>query len=145
MSDAQEISEAFTFADKDKDGSISLNEFKTAVRSLGYVLTDDEIDSLADSNKKFNQDQFSAAIGKTSSSSLITNIKESDYVNALAQFDKEKKNNLPSLEMKGILTTLGDKFSDAECDRIFAAVNIKDGLVKYDDVVKRLIKGDISA
>jgi calmodulin len=136
-----DYAEAFTLFDKDKDGTITFSEFKMAVRSMGQVLTDDEMDALGGGAKKFDLNAFIAAMNNASSSTLVGNLNEAELTAALQQFDKEKKGVLLSIELKGILTSLGDKFSEAECDRMFAMAGIKDGNVKYDDVLKRLIKG----
>ena len=73
-----EIKEAFNFFDKDKDGSIDVNELNNVMKSLGKNPTDNEMQSLikgvdSDGDGMINYEEFQNMMAK---SMRNTNLKE---------------------------------------------------------------------
>ena len=73
-----EIKEAFNFFDKDKDGSIDVNELNNVMKSLGKNPTDNEMQSLikgvdSDGDGMINYEEFQDMMAK---SMRNTNLKE---------------------------------------------------------------------
>ncbi|VDM34672.1 unnamed protein product [Hydatigera taeniaeformis] len=111
----QEISEAFSLFDNDKDNRLSPYEFKVALVALGFELKPDEINELLQSadvvedNKICFRDFFTIVKKLIQERDPITEI-----VQAFKLFDEEASGKISYRTLKKIAKELGENLSDDE-------------------------------
>eukprot|EP01012_Entosiphon_sulcatum_P009824 TRINITY_DN1563_c0_g1_i1.p1 TRINITY_DN1563_c0_g1~~TRINITY_DN1563_c0_g1_i1.p1 ORF type:complete len:155 (-),score=38.01 TRINITY_DN1563_c0_g1_i1:4-468(-) len=59
-------------------------------------------------------------------------------LNAFRVFDKDGTGYLPTSELKGIMTTLGEKYSSEEFDELVRGVD-RDGRIRYEELADRML------
>lgn len=67
-----------------------------------------------------------------------------DFIEGLKVYDKNENGCMMEAELAHVLLSLGEKLSDAECEEIMSSVSggaDEDGLIKYDQVIKKLMTG----
>ena len=123
-------------------GHILVSELGTLIRSLGEAPSEAKLREVEAKLKKEDGgvvtfDEFMVALNKVSSECPKYTVK--DIENALAEFDTENTGLIAAAELKRILTTMGEKLTEAEFDEVFKDVqSTADGMVKYSEVAKML-------
>ena len=158
--------DAFDYYDKDKSGDISFNELASLFRSLGHSIPDSEIrdmiDSIDDSGdgaisfdefinmmvEKFENKEepkeepkeeeptpvLRAAPPKKKGNEIPDD--DDEIIKAFALFDTDKSGTLNKIELRYILTRIGDRFTDAEVDDIFKQADLDgNGEIDYKEFV----------
>ncbi|XP_013401274.1 myosin essential light chain, striated adductor muscle [Lingula anatina] len=67
-----------------------------------------------------------------------------DFMEAFKTFDREGQGLISAAEVRHVLTALGERLSDDDVDLIVKFTGIEedlDGNVKYEDFIKRVMKG----
>eukprot|EP00028_Trichosphaerium_sp_Am-I-7-wt_P004066 CAMPEP_0168524188 /NCGR_PEP_ID=MMETSP0405-20121227/10486_1 /TAXON_ID=498012 /ORGANISM="Trichosphaerium sp, Strain Am-I-7 wt" /LENGTH=141 /DNA_ID=CAMNT_0008546317 /DNA_START=1 /DNA_END=426 /DNA_ORIENTATION=- len=137
MSEVESWKEAFALFDRDGDGSISVDELGTVFRALGQNPTQAEVEDIKSSVSSGTVDfeTFKTLMNKHKKDPPL----EQDIRTAFKVFDREGKGVISSVELRNILTTMGEKLQDDEVDGILKAVE-RDGKVAVTDLVQILMK-----
>ena len=138
-----EYREAFRLFDKNSDGTISLNELREVMNTIGYHPTPEELEDLmneADENDNGGIDFTEFLTMMVNFSSLL---KERDGETSVRQafqvFDRDGDGFISKEELRYALTTLGEKLDDEEFEDMTRDLDVDhEGFVCYEDLVGEL-------
>lgn len=133
----------FSLFDKDKNGTISLSEFGTGLRYLGFNPSDKE---LRDFMKQFDKDgsgridisefrnMFSCYEEKKKQQKMT---EEEQILTAFRLFDKDNDGYIDKHELKKIMKSLGDKTDDDFIEEMIASADSdQDGKINIKEFSK---------
>ncbi|KAF2077273.1 hypothetical protein CYY_001397 [Polysphondylium violaceum] len=134
-----ELKEAFDLFDKDRTGFIKKDALKATLKQFGVFVLEDQLDQMyaeADTTK-------SGAIGFPEFMSMMSRrmkqtSNEQILTNAFRTFDQEGLGYIPTKDLSKVLTTLGDKLTDAELQELLSISENEQKQVKYDLFVNTL-------
>ncbi|XP_078310639.1 myosin regulatory light chain A, smooth adductor muscle-like isoform X2 [Crassostrea virginica] len=136
----QEMKEAFTMIDQNRDGFIDINDLKEMFSSLGSTPDDKTLkEMLAEAPGPLNFTMFLSLF----SDKLGGTDPEDSLRNAFAMFDKDGKGKLPEEYIKDLLENMGDNFTKDEMRQTFKEAPIEGGKLDYERFVG-IIKGSSS-
>lgn len=131
--------EMFKYFDRTGKGTISREDFPTAIRALGVLVTTFELRELAsyldpDRTQKMNMKQF--LIGVYALRGRKPN--QNEIYNSLKVFDRTSTGRIQVEEMKQILMNIGDIVNPNEFDAVFSELEMDRGFVTIDELVELL-------
>ncbi|XP_045498108.1 calmodulin-A-like isoform X2 [Colias croceus] len=132
-----EFKEAFMLFDKDEDGTITIAELGVVMRSLGQRPTETE---LRDMVKEVDQDgngtiEFNEFL-QMMSKKMRGADGEDELREAFRVFDKNNDGLISSVELRHVMTNLGERLSEEEVDDMIREADLDgDGMVNYDEFV----------
>ncbi|XP_062578357.1 myosin regulatory light chain B, smooth adductor muscle-like isoform X1 [Saccostrea cucullata] len=136
----QEMKEAFTMIDQNRDGFIDINDLKEMFSSLGSTPDDKTLkEMLAEAPGPLNFTMFLSLF----SDKLGGTDPEESLKNAFAMFDKDGKGKIPEEYIKDLLENMGDNFTKEEMRQTFKEAPIEGGKLDYEKFVG-IIKGSSS-
>ncbi|VDH98385.1 Hypothetical predicted protein [Mytilus galloprovincialis] len=137
VSDFKEVFELF---DKDGDGTITIKELDTVMRSLGQNPTENEVKEMVqkvdtDGNGTIEFPEFlQMATDMMKSVDLADEVRD-----AFRLFDKNGDGYVTASELKTILSNNGEKISDEELDAMVKDADVDgDGKINYQEFVSIL-------
>jgi calmodulin len=132
--------EAFSLFDKDADGHITSKELGTVMRALGHCPTEAELKDIireidSSGNGLIDFPEFLSLMAKKSKD-FIT---EEEVIEAFRVFDKENTGYMSSVELRHILTHLGEKLTDEEANEMISEADPNGtGQINYVEFVKKM-------
>ncbi|XP_056004657.1 myosin regulatory light chain A, smooth adductor muscle-like isoform X2 [Ostrea edulis] len=136
----QEMKEAFTMIDQNRDGFIDVNDLKEMFSSLGSAPDDKTLKAmLAEAPGPLNFTMFLSLF----SDKLGGTDPEDSLKNAFAMFDVDGKGKIPEEYIKDLLENMGDNFTKDEMRQTFKEAPIEGGKLDYERFVQ-IIKGSSS-
>ncbi|NWI95383.1 CALMS protein, partial [Pitta sordida] len=131
-----EYREAFALYDRDGDGRISAGELGPLMSSLGYNLTEAELqDAAGGPDGTVDFAQFLSLMERRTKAAGG----EEEMREAFRAFDRDGNGYLSAAELRHIMDTLGEKMTDEEVDEIIEEADKNDaGEVNYEDVVRKM-------
>ncbi|KAJ8731172.1 hypothetical protein PYW07_004336 [Mythimna separata] len=132
-----EFKEAFMLFDKDEDGTITMAELGVVMRSLGQRPSETE---LRDMVKEVDQDgngtiEFNEFL-QMMSKKMRGADGEDELREAFRVFDKNNDGLISSVELRHVMTNLGERLSEEEVDDMIREADLDgDGMVNYDEFV----------
>ncbi|KAI0233027.1 myosin II light chain [Massospora cicadina] len=137
-----EIREAFSLFDKTGNGTIPSSSVGELLRALCQNPTESELreilSNLPDQTGSIGFDTFLGILQRPGGFKPAGEIE--DFVQAFQVFDKDRTGYISVGELRYVLTSLGDKLTDAEVDELLKGVEIsKDGMINYEDFIKMLL------
>ena len=126
--------------DKDNDGSITIKELRTAMRSLGYNPSAEELQDLI---REYDKDD-SGTIELNEFMKLMTNkIKEQEEVNQLIEmfevFDRNGDGLLSKDEIKNLFDSINEEISDEILEEFIKEADLdNDGKINFQEFVNLL-------
>mmetsp|Transcript_4974 Transcript_4974/g.8534 ORF Transcript_4974/g.8534 Transcript_4974/m.8534 type:complete len:150 (-) Transcript_4974:543-992(-) len=136
-----EFKEAFSLFDRDGDGAITPKELGTVMRSLGQTPTEAELNELineliADGQQVIDFPEFLTIMAKKSKEAYTTE----EILDAFRVFDKDGNGTITTMELRHIMTNLGEKLTDEEVDEMIREADVQgDGRVVYAEFVNLLM------
>ena len=133
----EEFKEAFLLFDKDGDGTITVFELGTVMRSLGQNPTETE---LQDMINEVDEDgggsiDFTEFLTMMVKKMKITDT-EDDIREAFRVFDKDGNGYISVDELRQVMTNLGEKLTEDEVDEMVREADLDgDGEVNYEEFV----------
>ena len=111
----QEFKEAFNMIDQNRDGFIDHEDLKDMLASLGQEPNDQVVDQMmSEAPGPLNFTMFLTLFGEK-----LTGTDPEDVIrNAFACFDEEGTGYIHEDRLRELLTTMGDRFTDAEVDQM---------------------------
>lgn len=136
-----EFKEAFALFDKDNNGYISSSELATVMRSLGLSPSEAEVADLmneidVDGNHKIEFSEFLALMSRQ----LKSTDSEQELLEAFKVFDKNGDGLISAAELKHVLTSIGEKLTDAEVDDMLREVSDGSGEINIEQFAALLSK-----
>jgi calmodulin len=136
-----EFKEAFSLFDKDGDGTITTKELGTVMRSLGQNPTEAELQDMinevdADGNGTIDFPEFLTMMARK----MKDTDSEEEIIEAFKVFDKDGNGFISAAELRHVMTNLGEKLTDEECDEMIREADIDgDGQINYEEFVKMMM------
>ena len=135
--------EAFQIFDKHSEGYISSNELGTIMSSLGFNISDEdlnEITNIYDNDQNNNMIDFISFLGIISKKK--ENIyKEEDLIDAFRIFDKEGNGKISSKELRYVMMSSGEDFNENYIKELInqSCFEHDDEFIDYKKFVKLLM------
>ncbi|KAI5710262.1 hypothetical protein M8J76_017006 [Diaphorina citri] len=132
-----EFKEAFMLFDKDEDGKVTVAELGVVMRSLGQRPTETELRDMVnevdqDGNGTIEFNEFLQMMSKKMKGADG----EDELKEAFKVFDKNNDGLISSLELRHVMTHLGEKLSEEEVDDMIKEADLNgDGVVDYKEFV----------
>ena len=136
-----EFKEAFSLFDKDGDGQITTKELGTVMRALYQNPTESELRELIsevdkDGNNVIDFPEFVKIMAKK----MKENESEESIREAFKVFDKNGNGLISAVELRHVMTNLGEKLSEEEVEEMLQeAVIDTDGNINYNDFIKMMM------
>ncbi|XP_078437444.1 uncharacterized protein LOC144708023 [Wolffia australiana] len=136
-----EFKEAFCLFDKDGDGSITLDELTSVIRSLGNVVNQDEIQEMID---EVDVDHNGTVDFHEFISIMTSKTKDADASDELTEafkvFDRDQNGYISADELRNVMINLGENMSDEEVDQMIREADLDgDGQVNFDEFVRMMM------
>ncbi|XP_043711073.1 caltractin-like [Telopea speciosissima] len=134
----QEIKEAFELFDTDGSGTIDAKELNVAMRSLGFEMTDEQINQMIadvdkDGSGAIDFDEFvhmmNAKIGERDT--------KEELMKAFRIIDQDNNGKISASDIQRIAKDLGEKFSDREIQNMIDEADLdRDGEINADEFIR---------
>ena len=136
-----EFKEAFALFDKDNTGSILSSELATVMRSLGLSPSEAEVADLlneidVNGNHRIEFSEFLALMSRQ----LKATDSQQELLEAFKVFDKNGDGFISAAELKHVLTSIGEKLTDAEVDDMLREVSDNTGEIDIEQFSALLSK-----
>lgn len=139
MSDQKEYYEAFLIFDSDKDGKINAEELTYTLMTLGYILSEEEINSLIGQYGQDGLIDFNSFCDFLTKRSKDTEL-EDDLMECFKEMDKDQDGKVSKKDLKYLLLSLGEKFTEEEIEEIIKQTDTTgEGYIYYKDMVKLIL------
>lgn len=137
QSQIQEFKEAFNMIDQNRDGFIDKDDLNDTLASLGKDASDDYLEGMMkEAPGPINFTMFLTLFGEK----LNGTDPEDVIKNAFGCFDAEQTGVIKEDFLRELLMTMGDRFTQEECDEMFAGAPVDDkGMFNYIEFT-RIIK-----
>ncbi|KAJ2479286.1 hypothetical protein IWW56_003193 [Coemansia sp. RSA 2131] len=137
----KELRDAFAIFDKNNDGMISKEELGVLMRSLSHNPTDEEIGDMineVDENGDGKID-FSEFIAMMARQPMSSDGPEDEIMEAFRVFDKNGDGVISAQELRHVMTSLGEKLTDAEIEEMIREADVDgDGQINYEEFAKMM-------
>jgi calmodulin len=136
-----EFKEAFSLFDKDGDGSITIQELGTVMRSLGQNPTEVELKDMirevdVDGNGTIDFSEFLNLMARK----MKDTDSDEELKEAFKVFDKDQNGFISAAELRHVMINLGEKLTDEEVNQMIQEADINgDGQVDYEEFVKMMM------
>ncbi|GBL49753.1 hypothetical protein CAJCM15448_20270 [Candidozyma auris] len=140
MSNNKTYKDAFALFDKKGTGKIPVEHLGDLLRAVGQNPTLAEISELQSTIKapEFDFETYEKIINRPDGFKPL-GLPE-DYIKGFQVFDKEQTGYIGVGELRYILTSIGEKLTDAEVDELLKGVNVTaEGNVDYVEFVKSIL------
>ena len=134
-----EYREAFALFDKNGDGTITVTELGTVMRSLGNNPTETELQDMinevdADGNGTLEFDEFCQLMARQM---IDSNQQEEELKQRFAMFDKDGNGTIDREELRDVMQQLGEKLSEEDIEEMIQDADQNgDGLIDYNEFVR---------
>jgi len=131
----QEMKEAFTMIDQNRDGIIDIEDLKDMYSNLGRIPPDAELNEmLKEAAGPLNFTMFLNLFGEK----LSGTDPEDTIRQAFSMFDAEGKGHIPEEYLKDLLANMGDNFTAEEIKQTWKEAPLEKGQFDYSTFVGTL-------
>ncbi|XP_005999327.1 calcium-binding protein 2-like [Latimeria chalumnae] len=138
----EELKEAFTEFDKDKDGYISCKDLGECMRTMGYMPTEMELIELSQqiSGGKVDFEDFVELMGPKMLAETADMIGVKELRDAFREFDSNGDGKISTSELREAMKKLlGQQLNAREVEEILKDVDLNgDGLVDFEEFVRMM-------
>lgn len=133
-----EYKEAFSLYDKKGNGTVENAAVGDLLRAVGQNPTNAQVAELVQSLQK--PLTFDAFVDLASKGNFKPQGTVEEFVQGFQVFDKDGNGFISSGELRYVLTSLGEKLSEAEVDELLKNAEVdKNGFVNYESFVKMIM------
>uniref|UniRef100_A0A8D0AXM0 Myosin, light polypeptide 3, skeletal muscle n=1 Tax=Sander lucioperca TaxID=283035 RepID=A0A8D0AXM0_SANLU len=138
-----DFKESFGLFDRVGDNQVAYNQVADIMRALGQNPTNKDVakilgnptpDDMA--NKRINFDAFLPMLKQVDAAPKGS---YEDYVEGLRVFDKEGNGTVMGAELRIVLSTLGEKMTEAEIEALMTGQEDENGSIHYEAFVKHIM------
>ena len=125
--------------DKDKKGTISVNDIIKIMKNFGYPIKKSEAQKMVadiddNSDGEIDFEEFVTLMEKQTNT--VEETDEELVLRAFKSFDKDHDGKITNYEFKYLLTQMGNKFSEEELNQLFNECNLDiNGTLDYQDFI----------
>merc|ERR1711936_1246223 len=136
----EDFKEVFQLFDTKGDGLIQVTQVGEVLRALGTNPTEGEVKKLVQSSCQNDKDarvtfeMFLPMLQDVSSKPIRDTV--DDFVEGLKHFDKEGNGLISAVELRHLLTGLGEKMSEEEVELLIHGKEDSQGNINYEEFVK---------
>jgi calmodulin len=111
-----EFRECFAFYDRDKDGSLLVDDAIVVMRSLGITLLESDVKSLeiAIGSRKVGWDEFLSIATPRAAAPISSD----ELRKAFSVFDRDRTGVVSVEELRHVMTTMGEKLTEEEVEEL---------------------------
>ncbi|XP_065185658.1 myosin-2 essential light chain-like [Sycon ciliatum] len=145
LSDDQlsEHRDAFGLFDRKGDGKIDVSQLGDVLRALGQNPTNAEVKKLAGDIKsadhRLSFEDFLPIFNSVRSKKEAGS--QEAFIEGLRVFDKDGNGTINSVELRHVLTSLGEKLNEEEVDQLLTGMEDSNGQVQYEEFIKTIMSG----
>lgn len=137
-----ELKDSFGLYDTVGDGKIDSFSFGDVLRAVGENPTEADVRKAVQEvdphkNKRISFEEFVPVLMSIRARRHKTTT--DDFVDSLKVFDKDGSGMISSGELRHVLTSLGEKMTDEECDMLLQGLEDNQGQVNYEDFVRHVM------
>jgi len=139
----EDFKEVFQLFDTKGDGLIQEKQVGELLRALGQNPTEGEVKKLVQSTQSGGADSrisfetflplLQAVSGRKATDTV------DDFVEGLRHFDKEGNGQISAVEMRHLLTGLGEKMTEEEAAMLISGKEDNEGNINYEEFVKMVL------
>merc|ERR1712236_205305 len=140
----EDFKEVFQLFDTKGDGLIQVNQVGEVLRALGTNPTEGEVKKLVQStvsvdgpDTRVTFETFLPMLQGVSSKPIRDTA--DDFVEGLKHFDKEGNGLISAVELRHLLTGLGEKMSEEEVELLIHGKEDSQGNINYEEFVKMVL------
>ncbi|XP_066930759.1 uncharacterized protein [Clytia hemisphaerica] len=136
-----EYREAFELFDKNNDGNISIKELEKVMNSLGQNPSEAELQDMinevdSDGNGTIDFPEFLSMMARK----IRDTDTEEEIKEAFRVFDRDGNGYISALELRHVMTNLGEKLTEDEVDEMIAEADQDgDGQVNYEEFTRLML------
>ncbi|ORZ36005.1 hypothetical protein BCR44DRAFT_80296 [Catenaria anguillulae PL171] len=140
-----DFKELFSLFDKKGSGQVDVSVIGDLLRAIGENPTEAQVRAITANlpgggKSGVTFDMFVDILAKPDTFKLQATMEE--FLQGFHVFDKDQTGYISTGELRYVLTSLGEKLSDADVDELLKYVEqTKDGTVRYEDFVRAIISG----
>lgn len=132
-----EFKETFVLFDKDGNGYITMEELKTAMKSLGQSSTEAELQNIID---QADSDRDGTISFPEFLNYMASKVKQTDAEDEIRQafrlFDEDGNGFVSAAELHHVMSNMGDKLTDEEVEQMIRNADVDgDGQVNYEGMM----------
>jgi len=139
---APDFEEAFYLFDTVGDGKINASQLGDVLRAVGQNPTEHQLKKCVSDpalGERISFDEFLPILNGMTKHR--PDAQAEDFVEVLRNFDREGNGYILSVEMKRILTSIGDKLSEEEAEQILEGLEDSQGNINYEEFVRLVLSG----
>ncbi|KAM3862440.1 myosin light chain 1, skeletal muscle isoform [Diretmus argenteus] len=140
----EDYREAFGLFDRVGDNKVAFNQVADIMRALGQNPTNKEVKMIL--GNPSSDDMNTKRVEFEGFLPMLQTIVNSpnkgtldDYVEGLRVFDKEGNGTVMGAELRIVLSTLGEKMTEAEIDSLMTGQEDENGQINYEAFVKHIM------
>jgi len=140
----EDFKEVFQLFDTKGDGLIQVSQVGDVLRALGQNPTEGDVKKLVQSTKsgggpdsRVTFETFLPLLQAVSSKKITDTV--DDFVEGLRHFDKEGNGRISAIELRHLLTGLGEKMSEEEVEQLIHGKEDSQGNINYEEFVKMVL------
>merc|ERR1711970_1713641 len=139
----EDFKEAFGLFDRVGDNQVGYNQVADIMRALGQNPTNKCVVEIL--GKPSSEDMANKRLGFDAFLPMLATVDAlpkgtlDDYVEGLRTFDKEGNGTVMGAELRIVLSTLGEKMSEAEIDALMTGQEDENGSIHYESFVKHIL------
>ncbi|KAJ1909604.1 hypothetical protein H4219_006379, partial [Mycoemilia scoparia] len=138
--DIDRYKEAFQLFDQGNDGCINRQDLAVTIRSLGFIISEQEVDAIYSSlNKSGNGVEFPDFLSMMAARKKEDPDDEKELTETFKVFDQDGDGWIDGDDLARALSSIGERMPREEVDELIKAANVSgSGKLSYEEFVKLL-------
>lgn len=136
-----EYQETFNIFDNRGDQKVYVWQIGEVLRACGQNPTEAEWKKYMgdDQERRINFNEFLPVLKEVAKNRDTS--QAGDFIEGFKVFDKEQNGTIGTAELRHLLSTLGEKMSEEECEQLFQGHEDAQGNIHYEELVQSVVFG----